>query len=393
MNIADIEALLQVSFFDYQLEAFEAIETMADPLRLCLFYKTGAGKSITSLSAIRLLGHTEVLVVAPPSTHKDWANLGTKMGVVVEAMSHAKFRQKDTRLSRSKPVIADEFHLFGRNTGLGWKKLDGLARGLNAPMILCSATPNYNDAERCYCVQKILDPHSVKGGFIEFIYRNCTTEQNPFGMTPIVTGFKEHESATEYLADLPGVMFVRDDAQYAIVEVPMQVPEDRELQVFGLSRRRGRIVSSLMEKRWASLYYSMLMPDDSLRIQVVAEIETLLRSANGKVLLFADSSTIAEATFRSLTTRGIRSELVTGKTSKQEKDRIIHEFRAGACDVLVGTSTLATGTDGLDKVCHTLVIVHDTDDASLRRQLIGRILPRGDANTAHPKHIYRLVLP
>ena len=49
--------------------------------------------------------------------------------------------------------------------------------------------------------------------------------------------------------------------------------------------------------------------------------------------------------------------------------------------------------DGLDKVCDMLIIMEDTLDASLRRQLIGRILPRGSANNAASKMIYRLVIP
>jgi hypothetical protein len=61
-------------------------------------------------------------------------------------------------------------------------------------------------------------------------------------------------------------------------------------------------------------------------------------------------------------------------------------------DVLVGTATLATGTDGLDKVCDTLIILDDTDDDSLRRQLVGRIMPRGTSTDASMKKVFRIVL-
>lgn len=60
--------------------------------------------------------------------------------------------------------------------------------------------------------------------------------------------------------------------------------------------------------------------------------------------------------------------------------------------MLVATATLATGTDGLDKVCDTLLILQDTQDDSLRRQLIGRILPRGDG-ASKTNHFHRLQLP
>ena len=83
--------------------------------------------------------------------------------------------------------------------------------------------------------------------------------------------------------------------------------------------------------------------------------------------------------------------MITGKTSKEVKDKILQEFRYGLHKVLIGTATLATGTDGLDRVCDTLVILDDTDDDALRRQLIGRILPRGDFVSTNDKRIIRFV--
>ena len=59
----------------------------------------------------------------------------------------------------------------------------------------------------------------------------------------------------------------------------------------------------------------------------------------------------------------------------------------------MGTTALATGTDGIDKVCDTLVIVDDVDDAALRRQLIGRILPRGLDTDLTNKRVLRFVYP
>jgi hypothetical protein len=60
--------------------------------------------------------------------------------------------------------------------------------------------------------------------------------------------------------------------------------------------------------------------------------------------------------------------------------------------VLVGTASLATGTDGLDKMCDSLIILDDTEDDSLRRQLVGRIMPRGEAADASKKQVHRLLL-
>ena len=146
----DIIALGQrtgFTFFDYQAEFLEKISSMPKPMRACLYYRTGAGKSLTALAAMVLLGYDSTVVVCPPSTHRQWQELGSLLGIKVGTMSHAKFRGKTTKLSRQVPIIADEFHLFGGQKGMGWRKLDKLAQHLNAPLLLLSATPNYNDVE------------------------------------------------------------------------------------------------------------------------------------------------------------------------------------------------------------------------------------------------------
>ena len=82
-----------------------------------------------------------------------------------------------------------------------------------------------------------------------------------------------------------------------------------------------------------------------------------------------------------------------GKTTTKEKAERARLFREGKLDMLIGTASLATGTDGFDKVCDCMIIVNDTPDASLRQQLIGRILPRGADSDASQKQVWRLVYP
>jgi hypothetical protein len=42
-------------------------------------------------------------------------------------------------------------------------------------------------------------------------------------------------------------------------------------------------------------------------------------------------------------------------------------------------------------MCNTLIILDDTDDDSLRRQLIGRIMPRGADTDASMKRVFRFL--
>jgi hypothetical protein len=379
----------EVTLFDHQQEFLDAVPSLPSPVRACLYYKTGSGKSLTAIVGLKELGYGRALVIAPPSTHAQWVAVGGAHGMKIEVMSHAKFRMKDTKLSKSVPVIADEFHMFGGQQGQGWRKLDTLARHMSAPLILLSATPNYNDAERVYCVQHILDPHSCKGGYLQFLYTHCDTEQNPFSQTPNVLGFKNGQSAAEYLAALPKVFYLPDDLVYTIKDVAYDEDISDELRLYGYNRRDHRMVASQMEMKHTVRYQGMVDERGCLHQRVFLKVQHIL-STSGPTLIYSDHATIATAVARSLDQFGIKYAIVTGSTPKLTKAAIISEFLAGQHQVLIGTATLATGTDGMDRVCDTLLIIDDTEDDSLRRQLVGRIMPRGDFVSTVDKQVIRL---
>jgi superfamily II DNA or RNA helicase len=383
-----------IEWFDYQLAALTRAAGQPGPSqRLCLYYKTGAGKTLTALGLTALWGHSEAVVVSPPSTHEQWEKAGYQIGITVEAMSHAKFRRQETKLSRTKAIIADEFHLFGGHGGMGWKKLDKLAQHLKAPLILASATPNYNDAERVYCIQHILDPGSVKGGYLAFLYANCLTEENFFGRVPKVTGFQRYASAADYLADLPKVEYLKDDLVYKIHDTPLHAVVPVALEKFGYNKRADRIIASQMEERHALINLAMVSDYGRLYDYIYDVVAHQVESQATPTLVFAAHATIAEALGVSLQRNKVKHRVVTGALSAKRKQEAIDRFIKGDLEVLVGTASLATGTDGMDKVCDSLLILDDTDDDALRRQLIGRIMPRGaDATSAHTKYVQRLVL-
>ena len=65
--------------FPHQENFLESVQKLGDPARALLFYKTGAGKSLTAMLGMRELGHTYVVVIAPPSTHAQWQELGKQL--------------------------------------------------------------------------------------------------------------------------------------------------------------------------------------------------------------------------------------------------------------------------------------------------------------------------
>lgn len=389
-----IEQLLGKGLFDHQraaLDFWESDRPHRD--RLCLYYKTGSGKTLTSLLCMwaRVQDQDPILVVAPPSTHMSWAAAAAVLGIEVECVSHAKFRQQAFKVQRTRPIIIDEFHMLGGYQAQGWKKLERIARGLQAPLIICSATPNYNDVERCYCVQKIVDPDSARGGYIEFLYQHCETRQSPFSMTPEVVGFRSQQSAAEFLAAMRNVLHVPDDVDYTVQDVPLPRQMSLEFDEYGLSPFDLRLMASQIEARHTERRFNLIGTNDQFRqsaYHVLADLVGNLPPT--KVLMFCNSSRIAQALHQCLCSYGVVAGIITGKDTKKAKEAELRRFISGDMEVLVGTASIATGTDGIDKVSDLLILVDDTDDESLRRQIIGRILPRGVDTDASKKVIYRL---
>ena len=380
-----------VKWQPYQEEALTEIALQGPPQRLLLYYRTGGGKTLTALACLRRCGYQTALVIAPPSTHAQWHAEAARLSVQVEVVSHAKFRMRDFKLKRDKPIIADEFHMFGGNTAVGFKKLDRAAANLTAPIILCSATPNYNDAERCYCVQHILDPASCVGGYLHFLNVHCKTRLNPFSATPYVDGFIHFASAADYLASLKQTVYVPETHVATIedIEYPVDLPE--AFDKFNFDERTGRIMTSIIQRRWSRQFYGLLTKDEELVDIVQERLIEIAGNATGPLIIFAVSKRVIAALDEMLKKANVTYCRVTGNETTSQKSQMIADFRTGHFDVLIGTAALATGTDGLDKVCDTLVILQDTDDDALRRQLIGRIMPRGTDTDASNKQVFRFV--
>jgi len=380
---------------DYQRRSVRVAEERAKQTRrprICLYYKTGAGKTRTALSAVRAMNSREAVVVAPPTTHDLWHDTARRAGVSITVMSHAKFRKRETKLSRQSALIVDEFHMLGGYKAQGFKRLESVANSLEQPIVICSATPNYNDVERCYCIQRIVDPHSTRGGYLSFIYQHCATEVNPWGHVPKVIEFIHYPDAATFLADMPHVEYIEDDLVYDIEDVEMDLPVPEELLVYGIDRRAERMVASAIERKHRLVQHMLVNEENFLPKQVEDLLVGVVDDSPTPVLVFAVHKGVAAAATRSLLDRGITSAVVTGQTSPIVKSEVIEQFKQGRFSVLAGTQTLATGTDGLDKMCDTMVILDDTEDNAMRRQLIGRIMPRGSATTEpHSNRVIRLV--
>ena len=191
---------------------------------------------------------------------------------------------------------------------------------------------------------------------------------------------------------MPGVKYLPDDLVFTITDVAVPHAVLPEMDAFGYNARDHRMLASGMEERHVRTYQGMVADGGLLYDHVYKEVTNLLSIATTPVLVFSTHSTIAYALYGQLLLDDVDCDIVTGDDTPARKQRKLDKFRHGGTNVLVGTASLATGTDGLDKVSDWLIILDDTEDDSLRRQLVGRIMPRGMDADALKKRVYRLVL-
>lgn len=363
-------------------QAAHDLWTSLDNHRMLLFYPTGKGKTKTALALMADAGFKKIIVVAPPKTHGSWIFDATTLGLELVIMSVQKFRDKKykVKLPRDTPIIADEYHLFGGHNGEGFKRLDRMSEGFPA-ILLASATPEYNDAERAYCTAHVLDPLNNRGGYLQWIYDRCETRVNPFASTPYVDGFIDYEGAAEFLIDQGYTAFLEDDAEWIEEEFVLPSHTDEWFEKYNYDRYTGRMIASGMEKDHRRIYLSRVDPDTELLWPDVKEL--LIKKLNTSTkpwLLFCQHSTIAEVVDKSLEDSEWLPVLITGglsDTLSEARKRAFIQFDYHR-KVLIGTGTLATGVDGIDKVSNQLMIFDDINgDHAQRRQLIGRVLPRG----------------
>lgn len=377
---------LGIDWFDYQVNAFEVYQSRQNR-RLCLFFRTGAGKTLTSLGCLRLDGYTEALVLAPLSTVEDWEKAAAAIGISVTIITHQKFLQSKYEVPKI-PIVVDEFHMLGGLKGVGWKKLRANTDRRDLPLIVMSATPFWNSAERVFCAKRVIEGY---GDYQTWLMNECLTEPDRYSILPRVLGFRNHPTPADWLDAQPWVCYLPDTREIDVLDVAYEGFCPDVLDDYGFDVRRRRIVASIMEEKHVRKRFNLIDDDGFLRDTAWDQLIELAGQATGPVLLYCDSSQVAQAVVERLVEISAVHALLTGDTPKPQAREIRQQFREGKLDVLVGTATMRTGTDGFDKVCDTLIIVDDTTDDAAREQLIGRILPRGVEAPIDNKRVWRLV--
>ncbi|QCG78292.1 DNA helicase [Microbacterium phage AloeVera] len=369
---------------DSQTSAYKQLKKLPRN-RIFLFFPTGEGKSKTALALVASQGYDKCVVLAPLKTHDAWKRDAAVLGLQVKVYTHEMFRQKGTHTPTNVPWIIDEYHKLGGHDGEGFKKWKRLSTKITELVVGASATPNYNKPDRAWCLEVAFD-QSPTYGYGDWIYKHCITEPNRFAYYPIIHGFRDFPDVIGYLADKPWIAYIEDTATWTPLTLALTRQDKWWFERYGYSLRHHKIVASQMEKDHKRVNLDFIDEEGLIHGTITDRLSYLMyehRNEHTHWLIFCAHKDVAEALYKTVQERWEDPDvwLITGDT--KDIVPIREQFVAAESGWIICTTAIAEGVDGLDKVCHALLLLDDiVGDNAKRRQIIGRILPRGSADDA-----------
>jgi len=139
------------------------------------------------------------------------------------------------------------------------------------------------------------------------------------------------------------------------------------------SKRTGHKLNvDNVKKRGGEYIESMLQEAVNTYESNVAVVEEVINRAESRKawLFFCTGVDHASEMKELLIDRGIVAEVITGKTSKKERERILEDFKAGKIQALTNANVLTTGFDYPD--IDLIALVRPTMSPALYVQMVGR---------------------
>ena len=128
--------------------------------------------------------------------------------------------------------------------------------------------------------------------------------------------------------------------------------------------------SHLIERRGEFTEYSQGEAFKSNYESIADDTRIWYNNGRRSILIFTYSVKSAHDMAKFLNDRGIITEAVTGETPKEERERIVQEFRLGAIECVVNCNALTTGFDAPN--IDLIVLARATSSLGLYIQMLGR---------------------
>lgn len=335
----------------YQQQASDkAVEFLTNPQRKghgLIVLPTGSGKSLVIADIVQRLGE-DVLILQPSKEilEQNFAKL-LSYGFIFCSIYSASCNEKRIspatfatigsiykeveRFRHFKYVIIDEAHGVGEQ---GSMYVDFL-RAIGAKCIGLTATP--------YRLYQTIDQRTgYSGSVLKFLTRMRTRF-----FTEVLHYTQVDElSSAGFLSPMEYYPINTIDTARLKVNSTGQGYTDKSLKAEYLRVGFGGMLASVVKR----LLYNAKVPRKGILVftQFIEESEELIRH-------FPDISAI-----------------VTGATPKRERERILHDFKAGRLKVVANVGTLTTGFDYPE--LDTIVVARATRSLSLWYQIVGRAI-------------------
>lgn len=380
----------QKNIEQYQKDAIDGINVLLhseEKIKNSLLYFTmGKGKTLT---AVQVAVNAEdlinsVIVVAPPSTHKQWDILLTKhVTVPVKIVSHQWLGKNEDFLKKNFSntlVVIDELHQSA-NRGKTLTKL--VARLIKASFaaLLMSGTPFRNKEERLYVVHDWLfgDAESYES----WLHKHCDTEPDRFAYYPKFLRFKAGE-IEDFLESIDRFairrIYIEKEAllyKETQLKLAAKNPSRYMLETFSVYGKGNFQIANSVRQKLAYMNYLNYcesidrgtdgeMALTGARMDIIDIIE---KYSDRNPIVYCFSSKVSKLYFEAYW--GLCYQ-VDGKTTKKNKELAIAAYKERG-GVMFATDSISTGTDGLQEVTNAIIIIDDTMDGTNREQLIGRI--------------------
>lgn len=390
----------------YQKEAIDGVgilllsqENIKNAL---LYFSMGKGKTLTAMQIVynaqvsKII--SSVIVVAPPSTHKQWEDLLKKyLDIPFKIVSHQWLGKNEAILSKNLSktlLIVDEVHQAANRGKTLTKAVSKLINATFAS-ILMSGTPFRNKEERLYVVHTWLFDNTES--YERWLSFHCNTEPDRFAYYPKFISFKvgECEDFLNHIDNgLVKKIFIEKESlvfKKTEVNLPVTNSDIEVLKTYSVyGNKRIQVANSVRQKL---AYLNYLKYCDYIDRDVNGDmmlsgprediIEIIHKYADRNPIVYSFSSKISKLFFEKY---GKGAFQVDGKTLKKKKEEAISLYKKQG-GVIFATDSISTGTDGLQEITDLIIILDDTMDDTNREQLIGRIAG-GFRNTGNAEVVF-----
>lgn len=165
-------------------------------------------------------------------------------------------------------------------------------------------------------------------------------------------------------------MVAEIEGDYLVIELPMHLRMrllELSLGMFGIEKHEVKNADGELELKTTIRF------DEGAPSSKLDEVRSIMRDyPDEHFIILTHSQKFAEKAAKDL--GGLP---YTGKQSESQKEQNKQAFMRGEVKVLVGTSAMAEGLDGLQNVCRNAIILSRPDVSYKTEQFIGRIARRG----------------